>query len=390
MQDYKDFEFDSKLEFKDLPQFVDSVHQNHMHYIPIIDAGIAARPNEGYKAFDAGMKYDTFIKASKDLNEPFIGAVWPDEAVYTDFFNQNGDKFWGEQLDYFHNNLQFDGLWLDMNEASNFCTGTCRQSQRSKKPIKNMLPYIPGGRDLEAKSMALDAAHANGYTQLDTHSLWGTQEVRATHLWFQSKNKRTAIIERSAFAGLGKFGSRWLGDNFSQEKYMGYSVTGVMMHNIIGIPFAGSDICGFIGNTSPELCTRWHNVGAFYPFSRNHYDQASSAQEPYVFKGMEVQGVDVLRSMRRSINLKYNMIKYYYTQLQMVSNEGGAFYRPMFFDFPTDDNAYLDQEYNVMLGEALKLSVNSNNLQMATTAFYFPQGTWCSVVNTTRETASCI
>jgi len=90
------------------------------------------------------------------------------------------------------------------------------------------------------------------------------------------------IIERSAFAGLGKYGSRWLGDNFSEVKYMGYSVTGIMMHNIIGIPLAGSDICGFGGNTTPELCARWHMLGAFYPFSRNHNTLGAIPQEPYV------------------------------------------------------------------------------------------------------------
>jgi alpha-glucosidase (family GH31 glycosyl hydrolase) len=51
---------------------------------------------------------------------------------------------------------------------------------------------------------------------------------------------------------------------------MGFSVTGVMQHNIIGIPLAGSDICGFIGDTNAELCARWYTLGAFYPFSRNH------------------------------------------------------------------------------------------------------------------------
>jgi alpha-glucosidase (family GH31 glycosyl hydrolase) len=78
------------------------------------------------------------------------------------------------------------------------------------------------------------------------------------------------IIDRSAYAGSGKFASRLLGDNFSQEKYMGFSITGIMGQNIMGIQLVGSDICGFQGDTTAELCARWHVVGSFYPFSRNH------------------------------------------------------------------------------------------------------------------------
>jgi hypothetical protein len=61
-----------------------------------------------------------------------------------------------------------------MNEASNFCTGTCYDDQKSNSPSKWKLPYIPTGRDLETKSLSLDGSQANGYTQLDTHSLFGT------------------------------------------------------------------------------------------------------------------------------------------------------------------------------------------------------------------------
>jgi alpha-glucosidase (family GH31 glycosyl hydrolase) len=69
---------------------------------------------------------------------------------------------------------------------------------------------------------------------------------------------------------MGKYGSVWLGDNWSDIKYLESSISGVMMMNIFGIPLAGADICGFIGDTTPELCARWTVAGAFYPFSRNH------------------------------------------------------------------------------------------------------------------------
>jgi hypothetical protein len=73
-----------------------------------------------------------------------------------------------------HDEIAFDGLWQDMNEASNFCNGACYRYQTADKPIKYNLPYTPTGRDLETKSMPLDTQHKNGLLQLDTHSYYGT------------------------------------------------------------------------------------------------------------------------------------------------------------------------------------------------------------------------
>ena len=79
------------------------------------------------------------------------------------------------------------------------------------------------------------------------------------------------MLFRSTFPSTGHYAGHWLGDNTARWEDLQTSVIGAQEFNMFGIPYVGSDICGFIGDTTEELCLRWQQMGAFHPFSRSDY-----------------------------------------------------------------------------------------------------------------------
>lgn len=51
--------------------------------------------------------------------------VWPDHTVFLDFWAEDAKKIWAEGLKDLYDKVPYDGLWLDMNEATLFCNGEC-------------------------------------------------------------------------------------------------------------------------------------------------------------------------------------------------------------------------------------------------------------------------
>ena len=81
---------------------------------------------------------------------------------------------------------------------------------------------------------------------------------------------RPFILSRSHTLGSNRWAAHWTGDNYSNFTFLRLSIGGHFMQNIMGMQMVGSDICGFGGNTTEELCARFWQLGSLYPFARNH------------------------------------------------------------------------------------------------------------------------
>lgn len=114
--------------------------------------------------------------------------------------------------------------------------------------------------------------HYGNYTHKDVHNLYGLMDSYLTFKSFKDRMNKIYpyILTRSSFPGTGRYGFKWTGDNVSNYQYLQISIPAIINFNIFGIPFTGADICGFMDNTTPELCQRWVQLGSLYPFARNH------------------------------------------------------------------------------------------------------------------------
>lgn len=137
---------------------------------------------------------------------------------------------------------------------------------------------------------------------------------------------------------------------------------------MFGIPLVGADICGFVGNTTVELCQRWSTLGAFYPFSRNHNNIDALDQDPAAL------GPAVVAAAKYALELRYRIIPYLYTQFYRASMFGETVMRPLFFEWPKDKEAQKNEE-QFLLGAQLMvvpaLYENTTNVHA-----YFPAGKW--------------
>jgi alpha-glucosidase len=137
----EDFTIDTdRFPVSKMRELVTTLHLRDQRYILILDPGIHAVGN--YAPYQRGIDANVFLKAADGSD--ILGVQWPGEAVWPDWFAPNTQQWWTNEIETFFskdNGIDVDGLWVDMNEASNFCyDNTCKPREQA---VRNQTPPLP-------------------------------------------------------------------------------------------------------------------------------------------------------------------------------------------------------------------------------------------------------
>jgi len=307
MDGYRCFTWD-KDRFPNPKKMIDDLAQNGFKLAVIIDPGI--KNEQGYWVYDNGIKGDNFVKHPD--GKLYTGKVWPGECVFPDFTRRQTREWWGTLFKGL-TDAGVRGFWDDMNEPSVF--------------------------DVPTKTFDLDVVHDDMGMKSDhrkSHNVYGMQMARGTYEGIAKlrPNERPFVLTRANYAGGNRYAAAWTGDNISSWEHLEMAVPMCLNLSISGQPFVGTDIGGFIGSPSSELYARWLQFGVFTPFMRTHTEIGSPDQEPWSY------GADFEAINRKSIELRYKLLPYIYTQFFVASQTGIPVMRPLFFDYPDDQATY--------------------------------------------------
>lgn len=116
----------------------DKLHEDHQSLTLMVDPATAARD---YPPYHRGVDANAFLMRNGSV---YHGVVWPGPTAYPDWFSKTASDYWTNEFKIFFspdNGVDIDFLWIDMNEASNFCEFPCDDPFDWAK--KNGLPPTP-------------------------------------------------------------------------------------------------------------------------------------------------------------------------------------------------------------------------------------------------------
>lgn len=338
MERFKDFTVDKEA-FPNLEGLVEEMKSEHIHLVPIIDAGV--KIEKDYKTYEEGIEKDFFV-TDKD-GKPFVAAVWPGKVHFPDFFNPEARAWFGEKYKILLDQ-GIDGFWNDMNEPAIFYS-----EEGIKKAFDSIEEYK--GKELGIyeffglKDAILNMSnseedykamyHKVGNERIchyDLHNLYGYNMTRgAAEAFDHLEEKRILLFSRASSIGMHRYGGIWTGDNSSWWNHLLLNIKMMPSLNMCGFLYTGADMGGFGSHTTYDLLLRWLQFSIFTPLLRNHSALGTREQELYQFE--ETKG------FKNALEFRYSLVPYIYSSYIHAAKKSNMLFRPLHFVYEEDERS---------------------------------------------------
>lgn len=337
MDNFKVFTW-NKDRYDDPKKMMDDLTEDGFKIVTIIDPGV--KVENGYSVYDTGVENGYFVKDEK--GEIYENWVWPGPAVFPDFGNPEVRSWWADNQKFLVD-MGIRGVWNDMNEPASF-----------HGEIPGEVVFTDEGRVTNHREM---------------HNVYGHLMAKATYEGLKKHDKRRPfVITRACYSGTQNYSTAWTGDNHSIWCHLQMAIPQICNLGMSGMPYVGTDVGGFGSDTTPELLSRWVQVGCFSPLFRNHSAKGSRFQEPWVF------GKEVLDIYRKYVKLRYKLLPYFYDLFHEAEKSGLPIMRALVLHYEDDTNVQnLNDQF--MAGESIVVApvvCQGQTMRMV----YLPEGQW--------------
>jgi len=353
MDDYRCFTFNKKR-FPDPKGLIKNLKENGFKSIVIVDPGI--KVDENYQIFQE-LVNNKYYATRKD-GSPALGLVWPGLTYFPDFTREEVREWWADKHKFYFD-LGIVGIWNDMNE-----------------PAFSINPVISKLKRLHHEDMYLWDQGRNSKIEY-CKNIYAFCETWATWLAFKKfkPNDRPFILTRSGYSGIQRYAAIWTGDNWTDWKNITLAIRMLVNLNLSAQVFVGSDIGGFMGIIKylfrdKKQFIRWIQTGVWYPFCRVHTALGSKSQDPFSY-GKIAQEIS-----KKYIELRYELLPYWYSLFYEAFSEGKPILRPLFYFTPEDEECFNKEwENQFFVGkDILIVPINKRNIK--TKRVYLPEGKW--------------
>ncbi len=203
-------------------------------------------------------------------------------------------------------------------------------------------------------------------------------------------DRRPVIFHRWGGLGSHRYQIGFSGDAMINFPTLAFQPYFTATASNVGYTYWGHDLGGHLFTdekivNDPELMLRWIQFGVFTPIFRSHATKEDRIERRiWKFSNFPL--------MRDAVKLRYALFPYIYTMARKTYDTGIGMCRPLYYEFPDDEEAY-NYEGEYFFGDNILVAPITEPATDGKTSYkkiWFPTGKWWSVATNQLIEGPCV